>query len=113
MAEDGALEWQPIEMLATISALVREITEESREQRRLRGKAEVSTLDQSTIERTRRAYCDRLWVIAPLRKQLVRWRPGRLSASETRQFDERGRLLEEDERLSRKILGIVGYGAPK
>jgi hypothetical protein len=106
-------QWQPIEMLGAVFDLVCGMTQESREQRKLFGKAEVSTLDRATVERTRRAYADRLDLIRLFREQVSRWRKDRLSRDQEMKSNELGRLLDEDERLCREILGIAGYVAPQ
>lgn len=104
-------QWQPIEMLDSISALIRGMAAETKEQRGLFRQSEVSTLDTATMSRTRRAYGDRLELISLFREQLKRWRREPLSAAQSKMVDELRLLLEEDERLSREILGIVGYVA--
>jgi hypothetical protein len=67
-------QWQPIEQLDYVLALVRGMIEETREQRRPFREAGVTALDSATIVRTRRAYADRLDLIALFRGQLARWR---------------------------------------
>lgn len=108
MGDEGAVRWQAIEMLDTIATLLRRMAEETRQQRGLFGQSEVSTLDPAIVERTRGAYGDRLDMISLFREQLTRWRTERLSAAQSEKVDELGRLLDEDEQLSREILGIVG-----
>jgi hypothetical protein len=82
--------------------------EETREQRSLFREAGVANLDSATVARTRRAYADRLDLIALFREQLARWRQEPPSPAQTKKLDETKTLLDEDERLSREILGTVG-----
>lgn len=102
-------QWQPIERLDCVLTLVRGMTEESREQRGLFREAGIAPLDAATITRARRAYADRLDLIALFREQLARWRNERPSRDQEKKLDEVQTYLEEDERLSREILRVVGY----
>lgn len=112
MAGDEEIQWQPIERLDEILALIAGMVEESREQRDLFRQAGVASLDSATLSRTRRAYADRLGVIDLFRGQLERWGKARPSTVQIAKIEKARRLLEEDGRFAREILGIVGYHAP-
>jgi hypothetical protein len=112
VASDEEIQWQPIERLGDVLALIDGMVEESREQRELFRDAGVATLDQATVSRTRRAYSDRLGVLGLFRRQLERWGKERSSPDQTKRIKNAQRLLDEDERIAREILGIVGYHAP-
>lgn len=111
MVDEGEVRWQPVGMVDNVAALVRGMSEETKEQRVLFWRSDVSTLDPATVARARRAYGDQLDMISLFREQLRRWRSERLSAAQSKKVDELGRLLDHDERLSREILGIVGHVA--
>lgn len=102
-------QWQPIERLDYVLALVRGMIEESREQRGLFREAGIASLDSAPIARARRAYADRLDLIALFREQLARWRNERPSRDQEKKLDDVQTFLDEDERLSREILRVVGY----
>jgi hypothetical protein len=108
MSHDKDIQWQPIEQLDSVLGLVRGMTEETREQRGLYQESGVATLDAGTIARIRRAYADRLDLIALFRQQLARWRKERLTQAQIRQLEEFKVLLDEDERLSREIQMMFG-----
>jgi len=108
MFHDKDVQWQPIERLDTVLGLVRGMMEETREQRSHFREAGVADLDSATIARTRRAYADRLDLIALFREQLARWRQERPSPAQTKKLGETETLLDEDEQLSREILGTFG-----
>ena len=112
VARDEEIQWQPIERLDDVLALIGGMVEESRQQRELFRDAGVATLDQVTISRTRQAYSDRLGVLGLFRRQLERWGKERPSPDQTKSIKNARRLLDEDERIAREILGIVGYHAP-
>lgn len=112
MADDEEIQWQPIERLDDVLALIGGMVEESREQRELFRQAGVASLDQATVTRTRRAYADRLGVLGLFRGQLERWGKERPSPDQAKSIKNARRLLDEDERIAREILGIVGYHAP-
>ncbi len=112
VADDEEIQWQPIERLDDVLALIGGMVEESREQRGLFRQAGVASLDQATVTRTRRAYADRLGVLGLFRGQLERWGKERPTAGQITKIKNAERLLEEDERFAREILGIVGYHAP-
>lgn len=112
MAGDEEIQWQPIERLDDVLALIGGMVEESRQQRELFRDAGVATLDQAAVSRTRHAYSDRLGVLGLFRRQLERWGEGRPSPDQIKRIKNAHRLLDEDERIAREILGIVGYHAP-
>lgn len=109
MKDQHGPEWQPIEKLDYVLGLVRGMAEESREQRGLFREAGIATLDQATIVRARHVYADRLDLVAIFREQVERWRKQRPSREQARKMDELQLLLQEDEGISREILGIIGY----
>lgn len=108
MSDPYGPQWQPIEQLDSVLGLVRGMTEETREQRSLYRESEVATLDAGTIARIRRAYADRLDLIALFRQQLSRWRKEGPNFVQTRKMEEFKDLLDEEERLSREIVRIFG-----
>jgi hypothetical protein len=112
MSDPYGPQWQPIEQLDSVLGLVRGMTEETREQRGLYRESGVATLDAPTIARIRRAFADRLDLIALFRQQLDRWRKERLTPSQIWKLEEFKLLLDEDERLSREIQMMFGSGSP-
>lgn len=112
MAIDGEIQWQPIERIDEILALIAGMVEESREQRELFRQAGVASLESTTLSRTRRAYTDRLGVFDLFRRQLERWGKVPPSTAQIAKIEKARRLLEEDHRFAREILGIVGHHAP-
>lgn len=112
MSLEQDVRWQPIDRLDYVLGLVRGMTEETRGQRDLFRQAAVITLDSETMIRTRRAYADRLDLIALFREQLGRWGKAGPSRQQTDKIENVKALLDEDERLSREILHLVGYVDP-
>jgi hypothetical protein len=108
MHED--VQWQPLSQLDYVLGIVRGMTEETRDQRRLYQEPGVTSLDPETVGRIRAAYSDRLDLIELFRKQHQRWQKEKLNAEQAGKLMELKALLDEDERLSREIQRLFGGG---
>lgn len=112
MAKQPEVQWQPIAHLDHVLGMVRGMTVETREQRKVYRDAAVSTLDSAAVARIRGAYADRLDLIGLFREQLGRWRGEKLSPDQERKLKELGTLLDEEERISREIQRMFGAATP-
>lgn len=107
MAEDEAIQWQPIEFLDLICSMIRDMLDDTREQYQNLKEAKTASLDDYTVGRIKRLFTEREFLIDVDRRQLALWRKEKLSGTQEQKIKEAEVMLNEDEKLVRKLLKKV------